>query len=78
MSGCRCFRSNGFSNDGRRAMPPDEPLDLYRGATEDHRFGMAWTSALDVAERFARKEDGAGLRGRVYTARVDPLCFLAY
>lgn len=72
------FRANGFCSEGRRIDPPTNPLDLYRGATQDDIFGMAWTTAFDVARRFASKTDGEGREGRVYTARVESQFLLAF
>lgn len=47
------FSDAGFNIDGRPATPPRDPLVLYRGAPEEHRLGLSWTSDLTQARWFA-------------------------
>lgn len=72
------FRANGYSHDGQAARQPAEPVTLYRGCDAAARFGMSWTTDLEMARKFAY----GGLRGRavgqVYTAVVEPEHLLAY
>ncbi|GAS90489.1 hypothetical protein [Mycolicibacterium brisbanense] len=72
------FVANGYSHDGEKADRPTESVVLYRGCTHEGRFGMSWTSDVEMARRFAY----GGLRGRaqgqVYTAVVAPEHLLAY
>ncbi|KXO88743.1 hypothetical protein AXK56_10520 [Tsukamurella pulmonis] len=74
----RMFKRNGYTHDGSRAPLPTEPIQLYRGCTEDGRYGMSWTTDCEIARAFAFD----GLRGQpagaVYTATVDPKHLLAY
>jgi hypothetical protein len=72
------FCRNGFTYERRPAIPPDDEVDVFRGAIEEHRFGMSWTTELEVARRFAR--DGMSSRpdGDIYVARVEPEYLLAY
>lgn len=71
------FRAAGFRDNGDIAAPPAEAVDVYRGSTHAGRFGMSWTTDLNMARAFAR----GGLRGRpagsVWTARVPPEFVLA-
>lgn len=72
------FQRNGYSHDGHAADRPAKPVVLYRGCARAARFGMSWTSDVEMARRFAY----GGLRGRepgqVYTATVAPEHLLAY
>lgn len=50
-----------------KALPDDEPIIIYRGQNDEHIgrdrvSGLAWTTNLDVAKKFA----SSGIRG--YTA----------
>jgi hypothetical protein len=71
------FTEAGYTHDGYPAPRPPAPVELFRGCTEGRQDGMAWTSDLEVARRFA-----TGLRarqpGHVYTATVDPEFLLAF
>jgi hypothetical protein len=63
----------GFTSDPEEPFEqPAAPAQLWRGATFERRAGLAWTSELDVAERFAEELQKAGLPGLVFTAHVEP------
>ncbi|MCO5317218.1 MAG: hypothetical protein M9942_02160 [Microthrixaceae bacterium] len=47
------FGAAGFAVDGKPAPPPSEPVVVYRGAPEEHRLGLSWTSDLAQACWFA-------------------------
>jgi hypothetical protein len=87
----RYFTRIGYTHDGQPAERPTEPVTLFRGCVPDPvvdqetgqrraggRFGMSWTTDLELARRFAYD----GLRGRpegnVYTTRLEPQHLLAY
>ncbi|MCV7419323.1 hypothetical protein H7K45_02105 [Mycobacterium yunnanensis] len=72
------FLLNGFTNDGTYANRPAGPLDLYRGATEDKKRGMAWTTDIDVARSFAYDRISNRSVGNVYVAHVAPAVTLAF
>lgn len=74
----RLFERNGYSHDGIRVARPTEPVQLYRGCTEEGRFGMSWTSDREVAESFAYDSLRGRPPGTVYTATVAPGSLLAY
>lgn len=72
---------NGYEyvSDGKE-LPEGDPLIIYRGQDENTTFGIAWTTDIKVAEKFAR---GAGTRqhnrpGVVYMATVPRGKVLAY
>ncbi|UNB50137.1 hypothetical protein [Mycolicibacterium sp. YH-1] len=67
------FCRAGYCLDGRPARPLTESVTVYRGATRGGRFGMAWTTHRDVAERFAGQPGG-----QVWATTVEPLHLLAY
>lgn len=66
------FDIAGFTIDGKAAPRPSQSLTLYRGAPPERRARMAWTTSVDLAQRFATE----GLRGRetgeLWTAAVEP------
>lgn len=64
------FETAGYTVDGHPATPPAR-IRLYRGAAEDRRDGMAWTSDRAVAERFATGSLNGRTAGRLYTAEVE-------
>jgi hypothetical protein len=69
-----------YTHNGQPAPPaprPREPVTVYRGCIPEHRFGMAWTSDVERARRFAN-HPGLNGAGRVYVARVLPRAVLAY
>lgn len=54
---------------------PDEPVQMWRGAYEEHRAGLSWTTDRDVAAWFAQRAtwpDVPGRQGQVWTATVHP------
>ena len=83
------FMRAGYTVDDRPAERPSEPVRVFRGCTADliydevhdcdvdPRFGMSWTTDVEMARRFA-----SGIRGRrpgnVYAAVVQPEHLLAY
>lgn len=72
------FRRNGFTHLGQPASPPDDAVDVFRGAVEEHRFGMSWTTDVEVARRFATAGMSSRPQGDIYVARVEPEYLLAY
>ena len=77
--GARCwvglFRSVGFVSEAGQPAPL-EPLQLYRGATWGYRRGMAWTTDLAIARKFAKRF--GVFDGDVFGAVVEPAGVLAY
>jgi hypothetical protein len=68
------FNAVGYTHDGQPAKSPTGPITVYRGCTPERRGGMAWTSDLGVAQRFARNQPG----GHVYAFDAPPRALLAY
>lgn len=67
----------GYTVDGVFADQPEEPIRLYRGATEEGKHGMAWTSDLAMAEFFATEYSKRAGVGKIYTAVIAPDHLLA-
>lgn len=74
----KLFRSAGYTHDGQLATPPTEPITVYRGCTPDGRQGMAWTSDLAMAGRFAHDQLRGRAAGHVYAFDAPPDALLAY
>ncbi len=72
------FRSAGYTHDGQPASPPTEPITVYRGCTPDGRAGMAWTSDLAIAHRFAHDQLRGRAVGHVYAFDAPPGKLLTY
>jgi hypothetical protein len=72
------FHATGYTVDGVPAERPAEPTRLYRGTTQEGRYGWAWTSDRAVAERFACGVIRGQTPGRVWTALVEPQRLLAF
>jgi hypothetical protein len=72
------FRTAGYTHDGQPATPPTEPVTVYRGCTPEGREGMAWTSDLGVAQRFAHGQLRGRPVGHVYAFDAPPDALLAY
>lgn len=54
------FTDAGFITDeGQPAERPDQPMVLWRGATVDRKFGMAWTDQPHTANWFAKRFAGS-------------------
>lgn len=51
---------------------------LFRGCDPAARFGMSWTSDVEMARRFAVGDMRGRAAGQVYTATVEPQYLLAY
>lgn len=69
------FEQVGYRDAAGDVLPRPEQLRLYRGCAPDEQiegWGMSWTSDLDTARRFARRN-----RGRVFTAEVPGYLLLA-
>lgn len=72
------FLLNGFTYLGQPARRPREPVTVYRGCSPEHRFGMAWSTEVRVARRFATEGmSGRSPHGMVYVACVEPDYLLA-
>lgn len=74
----KLFVGNGFTCLGQHAERPTEPVTVYRGCTPVHRFGMAWSTEVRVARRFATERMSGRQLGNVYVARVEPDYLLAF
>jgi len=72
------FRTAGYTYDGQRATPPTEPITVYRGCTPDGRKGMAWTSDIEIARRFAHGQLRGRPLGHVYVFEAPPEAMLAF
>jgi hypothetical protein len=72
------FRRNGFTFEGSPAEPPGVAVEAFRGSTEGSRYGMSWTTKVDVAHRFATAGTSGRSVGSVYVARIEPGFLLAY
>ena len=69
------FEQAGYRDATGDVLPRPEQLRLYRGCSPDEQadgWGMSWTSDLDTARRFARRN-----RGQVFTAEVPGYMLLA-
>lgn len=66
------FNSVGFLSKPEGLERPSEAIALYRGATEDTKCGMAWSSNRAIARFFANRTTYGDLVGRVWTAEVEP------
>lgn len=67
------FAEVGYLVDGVPSAPPNKPIRLYRGSSEESRLGWSWTDDLGVARKYA----AGGWRSRqasttVWTAEVPP------
>jgi hypothetical protein len=73
------FRWVGFVSDDPSIVAPSADMRIYRGSTYDHRFGMAWTTSVERAERFAnRSRDFFGLANvEVFVGDAPPSAVLA-
>src|SRR5258705_3184552 len=72
------FRLAGYTHDGQPAVPPTEPLTVYRGCTPEGRKGMSWTSDLAIARRFAHGQLRGRALGHAYALDIAPDKLLAY
>lgn len=84
------FTEVGFTFEGESAARPPVSLELFRGCTADlsfdedsgeeydSRFGMSWTSDIQIARRFAYDAISGRKEGAVYAATVEPEFLLAY
>jgi hypothetical protein len=70
------FAEAGYTEEGRPAERPTDPLTLYRGATYERRRLMSWTDNRAVAERFAAGGLVGRQAGRLWTATVPPPALL--
>lgn len=79
----RLFRAGGFTVNGELADRPSRPVTLYRGATREGRFGMAWSYNRDMAVTFRtlNRLEQILVRGvvdaAVYVATFEPADLLA-
>lgn len=72
------FRTAGYTENYESAPVPENPILLYRGASDDRRLGMAWTSNYSEAKKFAT-QDGRDrpYKGNIYTHWATPAEMLA-
>jgi hypothetical protein len=72
------FKEAGYAIDGVAAPRPLEPTRLFRGAPDDHKRRMAWTSDISMARKFASGEQmGRPAGGKIWTVLVPPTHLLA-
>lgn len=71
------FRTAGFiARPGRE--PPSEPVTIYRGSSWGRRRGMAWTSEVHRAQKFADRWTASGSgSGLVFETTIHPEFILA-
>ncbi|WP_301150152.1 hypothetical protein [Mycobacterium simiae] len=72
------FRSNGYTHEGDLCPLPVEPVTVYRGAVEDRRVGLAWTTDYDTAREFACARMSGREKGNIYKTIIEPGLMLAY
>lgn len=72
------FRTNGYTNEGQRAVLPADSITVYRGTVPDRQIGMAWTSDYATAKEFACDRMSSRARGNIYRTMVRPDVLLAY
>jgi len=69
----RAFDAVGFTSDPDDPFEaPTHPHQLWRGATFESRYGLAWTSEAHIARRFADNLRARGLSGEVFVTIVEP------
>src|SRR4029078_6886251 len=66
----------GGSSDAASERPT-EPLTLYRGATEEHQRGLAWTADPERAQWFAKRVDFQDDPALVYRRTFAPQDIMA-
>lgn len=71
------FPAAGYTHDGLPAPQPTDSVTVYRGCHHERRFGMSWTSNLETARWFARRDRGKG-SGNVYVHQARGCELLAY
>ncbi|WP_431959899.1 hypothetical protein [Mycobacterium sp. smrl_JER01] len=71
------FEEVGYTEDGKPAPRPRNPVTVYRGCSPERRFGMSWTTDIERARWFAQRDLGQGA-GQLYEATIPPGCLLAY
>jgi len=81
------FRAAGFLCDAPAVAPPSRPMHLYRGCSESGAAGFSWTTSLETARWFAKREARfavAGVRDPeddgspvIIAAMIDPAHILA-
>ncbi|MCU1483683.1 MAG: hypothetical protein JWN67_429 [Actinomycetia bacterium] len=72
------FVTTGFVSDRPGEERPTVPVALYRGAAQEHRAGMAWTTSRQTAEWFAeRRTKLYGEPSIVWTVEAQPFAVLA-
>lgn len=74
---CELFRMAGYTVDAQPADLPTEPLRLYRGAGLTRSDGMAWTTSLSCARKFATSDGARPVAGRLWTTVAQPSALLA-
>lgn len=73
------FDEAGYTHDGLPADRPSQPVTVYRGCSPEARFGMSWTTDLDLARRFASGQLWAyPIPGDVYVFTAAPVSLLAF
>lgn len=71
------FALAGYTEDGKPAELPTEPLTLWRGSVTKRRTDWSWTDSREVAERYAGGEHYRRPLGVLWQATVDPWRLLA-
>lgn len=70
------FDLAGFTVDGVPAERPSEPIQLWRGAPEEHSRGFSWTEDRELAQWFADRPQQMG-QAVVWEVEAPPHLLLA-
>ena len=71
------FELAGYTEDGKPAERPAEPLTLYRGSVPERKALWSWTDNREVAARYASGNYYRRPSGILWVATVDPWRLLA-
>lgn len=72
------FTTAGYTHNRQPASLPTEPVTVYRGSVPKGRFGMSWTSDLELAQKFASGTMYGRTQGHVYMFHAPPAALLAF
>jgi hypothetical protein len=69
------FEEAGYTQDGKPASRPEQPVTVYRGCHHERRFGMSWSTDRERAKWFADRFSGFG---NMYVFTAPPMSLLAF
>ncbi|MFJ1604172.1 hypothetical protein ACIOHS_12480 [Streptomyces sp. NPDC088253] len=69
------FHTTGYTDDGHPWFRPRQPVELWRGATDEDRAGPYWTPNQVYAERIMRNRPGTP---RLWYTLAPPHALLAH